>query len=335
VADVHNGWVEALRGLGEQVALYNLDSRLVFYDAALMETGQYDESGRPMIRKALTHTQAMDLAAERVLIGAYKFWPDVILIVSAFYIPDNMLEMMRGRGHKVVVLHTESPYQDEAQLARGRHASLNLLNDPVNIEAYRQLGVPALYVPHAYRPQLHCPGPADERLICDLSFVGTGYPSRIRFFEAMDLDGIDTLLAGNWMPLDDDSPLSPMLATEKDECLDNEQTVDVYRSSKIGINLYRHESEAEHTGEGWAMGPREVEMAATGLCYLRDPRGEGDEVLHMLPTFSGPQDASEKLRWWLAHEDARQKAAAAARESIADRTFENNAKALLRELDRL
>jgi len=31
VADVHDGWVDALRGLGQQVWTYNLDDRLAFY----------------------------------------------------------------------------------------------------------------------------------------------------------------------------------------------------------------------------------------------------------------------------------------------------------------
>ena len=41
---------------------------------------------------------------------------------------------------KVVLLHTESPYQDDEQLERAAHADVNLLNDPVNIDAYRELG---------------------------------------------------------------------------------------------------------------------------------------------------------------------------------------------------
>jgi len=50
--------------------------------------------------------------------------------------------------------------------------------------------------------------------------------------------------------------------------------------------------------------------------------------------FGGPGDASEKLRWWLAHEELRQAAARQARAAVADRTFENNARTLLRLLDR-
>jgi spore maturation protein CgeB len=211
----------------------------------------------------------------------------------------------------------------------------------VNIDRYRALG-PAAYMPHSYRPAVHCPGPAVPELKSDLAFVGTGFPSRVEFFEQMDLSGLDVLLAGGWPFLDPGSPLrahllDPAMAGGRDitemACLDNEKTVEIYRSAKAGINFYRKEAEDEHAGEGWAMGPREVELAATGTFFLRDGRPEGDEVLHMLPRFDGPGDASEKLRWYLARDDLREKLAAQAREAVADRTFEANAKRLLRLLE--
>lgn len=80
------------------------------------------------------------------------------------------------------------------------------------------------------------------------------------------------------------------------------------------------------------MGPREVEMAACGMFFLRDPRPEGDELLSMLPTFTSPQEASERLRYWLEHPTLRQELASKAREAIADRTFSNRAAELLRIL---
>ena len=54
----------------------------------------------------------------------------------------------------------------------------------------------------------------------------------------------------------------------------------------------------------------------------------------MLPTFDGPEDASEKLRWWLKHPEERARVASLARDAIADRTFVNSARRLLKLLDR-
>lgn len=246
---------------------------------------------------------------------------------------------MRLRNFKTVILHTESPYQDDEQLERGSLADLNLLNDPVNIEAFRQVG-PAQYMPHAYRPALHHSrtGPLDPAKASDLCFIGTAFKSRIEFFEAMDLDGIDLLLGGNdWGSVTPESQLAPFIGSGlgNPDCVDNAQTAELYRHAKTGINFYRREAEESWGGEAWAMGPREVEMAACQLPFIRDPRGEGDEVLPMLPVFSSPEEASEKLRWLLGHDPEREKLGRLAREAIADRTFENNARRFLKLVEDL
>jgi hypothetical protein len=167
----------------------------------------------------------------------------------------------------------------------------------------------------------------------EFCFVGTGFESRIRFLEAMDLDGLDVLLAGHWKQLEETSPLRKWLAHDIEECLDNDQTAQVYRSSQASLNLYRREANDEDLATGWAMSPREVEMSACGLWYARDPRPEGDELLP-LPTFTTPEEAGELVRWFLAHPGPRQAMAEKAREAVADRTFTHNAKRLLELLDR-
>ncbi len=332
VADVHRGWVEALEDLGQQVSTFALDERLALYGSALVETGEKGEGDRPILRRALTDDQATQLAMNGLLSACYQFWPDVVVFISAFFAPTDLMDLVRSRGHKVVLVCTEEPYELDRELRLAEHADITLLNDPTHLEAFRRVGT-AQYAPQAYRPRLHRPGPAKPEMVCDFGFVGTGYPSRIAFFEAMNLDGLDVLLAGMWQALAGDSPLHKYLATAQDECLDNEQTVEVYRSAKVGMNLYRRESSRPELSAGWAMGPREVEMSACGLFFLREPRPEGDEVLSSLPTFTSPAEASEVLRWWLDHPDARALAAAQAREAIADRTFANHAAELLRLLD--
>jgi spore maturation protein CgeB len=77
------------------------------------------------------------------------------------------------------------------------------------------------------------------------------------------------------------------------------------------------------------MSPREVELAACGTPYLAEPRGENRAVLPMMPTFTDPDDFGRKLRWWLAHPDERLEVAEAAREAVADRTFDHSVTFLL------
>lgn len=337
VADVYRGWADALRDLGNEVALYNTNDRLMFYSKALVDTGKQDETGHRIVRQAMGQPDAIRASMQGLSHACYALWPDVVLFVSGFFVTGGEFELMHARRHKLVMLHTESPYQDDEQLAKAPFMDLNLLNDPTNIAAYEERA-PALYMPHAYRPTLHRPrtGPVDTNRESDLAFIGTAFKSRIDFFGKMDFSGIDFLLGGaNWDDdLDVGSPLRKYLG-HTEGCVDNDQTAAIYQNAKAGINLYRRESEDQHAGEGWAIGPREIEMAACGLFYLRDSRGEGDEVFPMLPKFDSPGDATEKLRWWLAHDFEREIAAAAARLVVADRTFENNAKKLLKALEKL
>jgi spore maturation protein CgeB len=326
VYDVYTGWVEALRELGETVIEFPLGDVMVFYDLARIDKGNGYE-------RAVPTEQLTAFATDRLAAALYKIRPQVLLSVSTFFADGTLLQQARNYGTRVVLLMTEQPYETDRELKLAPHADLVLLNDPTNLAAFEAVA-PTVYAPHAYRPRVHRPGPAVPDLTCDLGFAGTGYPSRVAFLEAMDLTGLDVKLAGAWMKLPDDSPLSPMLIHPREECMDNTEAVDLYRSAKASINLYRREANREDYVAGWSMGPREVELAATGCFFLRDPRGESDQVLHMLPTFTDPTEASDKLRFYLAHDALRDELARQAREAVADRTFTNHAKQLLRLLDR-
>ncbi len=325
VFDVYQGWVEALRELGQDVHTFNLDDRLTFFGSALMET---DEPGK--FKRACTPDQSYDMAVDGLYSTLYQTWPDVLLIISGFFIPPRLLDRARRTRTRVVLVCTEQPYELSRELDLAQYADITLVNDPTHID---QFPAGTRYLPHAYRPSVHHPGPSVAELRSDFAFVGTGYPSRVGFLERMDLDGLDVLLAGNWQLLDEDHPLRKYVAHDVEDCLDNVKTVDVYRSTQVAMNLYRRESEKPGLSAGYAIGPREVELAATGTFFLRDPRQESDEVFSMLPAFVSPEDASDQLRYWLEHPADRERLAAQAREAIADRTFAMHAASLLRLLD--
>ena len=352
VADCYTGWTEALREQGQTVQEYNLGELLQFYDSAYLMTGTKSQQGLEQFRKALSHEQAIEMAAARALGTVLQFVPDVMFVVSGFFLNPRMLDLIRSRGIRIVMLHTESPYEDGVQLERAVRCDISLVNDPTNLDAFRKASTIAEYMPHAYRPSLHKPGPSVRQLESDFAFVGTGYGSRCDFLEAMDFRDLDVLLAGNWCMLDDigsasmlgpgggrtGSPLRKYVAHGLDECVDNDQAVEIYRSTKCSINLYRREINAEDkfaTQAGWAMGPREVELAACGTFFLRDPRPEGDEILSMLPKFSDPDDASEQLHWWLDHPAMAADRASRARDAIVDRTFANHAARVMKMIESL
>jgi spore maturation protein CgeB len=335
---VYKGWHEAFCDLGINTIEYNLQDRLAFYSHAFVYTGEDDKYGRKQFKKAFPNREdVVGVAANQIYSTCYRWWPDLILIISAFFIPDDTIDVLRSRGHKVVILFTESPYEEPKQVSRAAHADLVLVNDPSRLDLYEQAGIPAHYMPHAYRPALHFPGPGITGMDTDFCFIGTSFPSRVEFFEKMHglgaFDRIDVTLGGYWGGLSDRSPLRPFVAHDLDECLDNAQTAGIYRAAKVGLNFYRrHEGDAY--SDGVAMGPREVEMAACGLPFLRDPRPESDELFgEILPAFHSPEEATEQLHWWLAHDDDREEAGHFLRAAVRPRTFRANAQRLLEILD--
>ncbi len=166
----------------------------------------------------------------------------------------------------------------------------------------------------------------------EFCFVGTGYPSRVEFFEQVDWTGIDAAFGGNWQKVGDDSPLAPFLVHDRNVCIDNADAVDLYSATKASANVYRTEALRPALSEGWSMGPREVELAACGTFYLTQERGENREVLPMIPTFDGPDDFGDQLRWWLEHDSERERVASEAQAAIQNRTFINHARDVLGRL---
>lgn len=315
--DVAVGWTDGLRDCGVDTLHFDLGQRLVWYLAAKV----YGEDGD--VSRQMDLDEARQAVTLNLLAEVYRHDPELVLIVHGAHVHPPYIAEIRC---PVVWVATESPYEDEAQALTIAHAEVDaiLLNDPTNQGVFEQIA-PTFYVPHAYRPNLHRPdGPKQAHT--DVCFVGTGYPERIATLEAVDWSGIDLRLAGQW-DIADDSPLTPFVA---DWCIDNSETVEWYRSTEIGLNMYREIIFGEHsTADGWAIGPREVELAACEVFYLRRHRPESDELFPFLPAFTSAEELEWLIREWLPRTDDRKQLGRRAAEAVADRTFSNNARRLL------
>lgn len=321
VSDVWRGWCRGLAQVGVEVGEYNLNDRLHFFANA------WHKDGTGEFRKALSEDDAIHLAAGGLKQACYDFWPDIVVIISGFFVHSLLAEIMRARGHKVVMVMTESPYEDERQLQKCDPDLVDavVLNDPINIDRYLEVNPNTIYLPHCYDPDIHHPGPSSFDVDC--AFVGTGYPSRVEFMQGVDWSGIDLALGGNWKNVPAD--ISRFVLDGEGECMLSDTTVDLYRGARTSFNLYRTEAETDDLSEGWAMGPREAELAATGCWFARQSRPEGDDLFPMLPIFETPDELGDQIRWALNNPDLRLRAAEDARAAVADRTFDVNAKRLL------
>lgn len=342
-ADVYRGWVRGLIANGVNVREFNLDDRLAFYSNSgiVIPTERCDSCGRDdeFVKWFDSDADVVRAVGQGLHAACYQFDPDVVLVISAAFLPAYVYDVIRQRSRtKVVIVHTESPYEDERQMLLAGHADVHLLNDPTNLERWRTVNASTWYVPHSYDPTVHTPGPS--RFDHDVVWVGTAgntFESRTRFMERVDWSGIDVGLGGLWQGLDDDSPLVPLVMDGMGECVDNDVTVELLRGARMTFNLYRSDGIDGSFAGGWAMGPREVEAVSTGCFMARhsppNHGGEGDEILPMLPRFTDPDELGDIVRHYLAHPDRRTELAAAARAAVADRTFEHHAADLLRRLN--
>ena len=323
VQDVHDGWVEGFEELGHEVQSYNLGDRLTW--AAIAHLGMDDGT---YIKAFPKPESVYSFAISGLPQACLYWWPQLVVFISGFTVDPQFLEVCRGRGIKTACVMTESPYEESRQLLIAPHFDAVALNDPTNIGQYSTLTT-AVYTPHAYRPEIHHEGEAHEDYLSDCVFVGTGYPSRVAFLERCNFDGIDLALAGNWQNVP--TVLADRVVHDLEDCIDNVQTPELYRGAKTSFNIYRTETNGDVVdgADGWSVGPREIELAASGTWFARQSRGESDELFPMLPTFNSPEELGELIRWALENPVERQVAAEQAKRVVADRTFPMNAHKLL------
>ncbi len=327
VDDVANGWVKGLRHAGHDVIDWDLGQRMQFFLEGFMAIHPIVKGEEPKF----TMQQVAYNATAMLQSAVWEYKPDVILLITGFWIPPSFYELAR-RDAKVVLMVTESPYEDDRQIPQSRFADMVVVNDTKNLHLFEEQ-TRAFYYGHGYDEDIHRPGMPDPELVSEFCFVGTGFPERIEFFEQVDFSETNAVFAGAWQGTREDSPIRELLCHDINYCFLNKDTVRLYQSSLASANIYRQFS--THSSDGNSCGPREIEMAATGLFFLREHRPESDELFPMLPTFEGPQDFQTQLAWWLSHPDERQQAALQARDAVKDREFNVLAEAFTQDLQTL
>jgi hypothetical protein len=75
--------------------------------------------------------------------------------------------------------------------------------------------------------------------------------------------------------------------------------------------LYRTSTDGSgHIQHAESLNPRAYELAATGSFHLSTPRAEVSEKFGpLVPTFETAEELSVLLRYWLTHDDERQRVA--------------------------
>jgi glycosyl transferase family 1 len=308
-ADVADGLYDGLASLGVDLVRYRLDQRISRSHRWLHYNWRRTKKTHPELSRPTTADIFFQAGAD-ALIMALWHQVDCVVVVSAMFLHPDVLVLMRRAGVRVVVLFTESPYDQEKEIAVAKLVDGCWTNERSSVDGFSAVNMRSGYLPHGWHPDRHRPGPQpgdDAMLAHEVVFVGTGFHERIAWLTAIDWTGIDLGLYGNWQHLGSRHPLRQFVREGE---IDNVKVAALYRRAKIGLNLYRTSvgwsKQAPSIARAESLNPRAYELARCGAFTISTARAEVSEVFgDLVPTFETPAEASVLIRRWLNDPDGR------------------------------
>jgi spore maturation protein CgeB len=325
VMDVYNGQVAGLRENGVKVYEFDYGKRLGLFNEFLQWCARHKKIGEGFNEKLYT------MAGESIYVTAKALEVDLVWMNSPLHVHTLILYLLKRDGIRTAGYMSESPYEDDRWLVRASMFDYCFINDPVSLERWRAVNPQTFYLPHAYDPaRHHLNGHVEKEF--DVAFVGTGFPTRRKFFEKVDWTGITPKFAGYWPKTPTRTKLRPFLEFR---ILDNAETVSLYQRSRIGLQLHRTDTYLQDGGQidpgsAHSLGPRSYELAACGVFQVSDERPELREVFgDSVPTFTTPAELEQQIRYYLANPDKREEMGLAQHQAVQPHTFANRMKDVL------
>lgn len=336
-----DGLSHGLKHHGVDVHHYRLDTRIEASRNALHALWRKKKKAAPELEKPNV-ADVQYHASVGALEMALRLQVDVVLIVSAMFFHPDVILMMKRAGLKVTVLFTESPYDHAEELKIAAMVDGCWTNERACVADFRAVNPNSGYLAHAWHPLKHHAKHEDEGIPShDVVFVGSFFPERVAFFNAIDWTGIDLGIYGTWK---DFGLKEQVEACGRADQIDNVFASALYRNAKIGLNLYRSRQSNRNPlvhADGRplvpeSLSPRAYELAACGAFHLSEPRAEVAEVFGpLVPTFRNPTEAAALIRFWLANDQERQQVAASLPAAVAEASWVTRAATVIGDLQRL
>lgn len=341
--DVFDGHVSGLRANGVDVIPFNYSkvwNMFVDFKEFAEVTGRVEYN-------AVNHAL---LAGDRIVLSAITLDVDLIHFVAPMHVNPATLRVLKQYTRiKTSAYFTECPYDDGWALDMAELFDYCFVCDKTSEPVFGERNPHSKYVGHSYDPERHQKnGHTTPR--ADVVFVGTNFPSRVKFLEETNWDGIDLELHGI-MRLGGASCLDTFVKTNV--AIPNEQALALYRGARIGLQMHRRDgyhpedaARGKRYGRGLvgakpianlnahSLGPRSYELAACGVFQVCDEgRAELREVFgDTVPTYTTPESLRAVVKTYLDDPVRREEQARAQHEAIKPYTFEARMRSLLEAL---
>jgi len=343
--DVFEGHVQGLRANGVEVERMNY-SKVWNMFADFKEF--MEVTGRAEFN-TVNHTL---LAGDRIVLAAITLEVDLVHVVAPMHVNPVTLKVLKQYTNvKTSAYFTECPYDDQWALKLAELFDYCFVCDKTSEPVFAEHNPKTKYIGHAYNPEKHWRnGASGAPPRADVVFVGTNFPSRVKFLEAVDWADIDLELHG-LMRLGSASVLDKYVKTNV--AIPNDQALALYKQARVGLQMHRRDGfdpiaagRGKRYGRGLvgakpienlhahSLGPRSYELAACGVFQICDEgRVELTEVFgDTVPTYSTPEELSALLRRYLDDPSRRDELAQAQHESVKPFTFEMRMRELLEAL---
>lgn len=329
--DVFIGLTWGLRQAGAEVVEYRLDRALQISGALIHAAVASDAIDQPV--------DVFGLATGEALAAAVHYEPDAVIVVSGGNFPINRANGLRRLSQQrrvpfpVAIYDTEAPYVTPAMARAAQRYDVVLTNERLAVPRYAHPR--AHYLPHAYHPETHRPGPAEPALTSDALFIGTAFPERRALLGGAGWEDIDLRVMG---ALWDAPAAGPAETISPEGIVDNADAVRWYRAARVCLNHHRTiraygSGDYIDAAEAASLGPRAYEIAAVGAFQLcDDSRAELLEIFgDSVPTYRAGDraDLIAQTRRWLADPDGRAAKAAEARERVQAHRWDRRAPQIL------
>lgn len=263
----------------------------------------------------------LNMLSQAVLAKVETFEPDMVLAMAQAPLTHQALKRLRKDNVKTAMWFVEdfrlftywqsfAPFYDVFAVIQ---------KEPFFGEL-KQIGVEnALYLPLAAHPDFHKPEELNavdiRKYGGDVSFMGAGYPNRRLAFRKLIHHGLK-IWGTEW---DGDHVLEPYVQLGGKR-VSSEECVKIFNSTKINLNLHSSINADELVSGGDFINPRTFELAACGAFQLVDKRTLMHEAFEEgeLAHFESLEDLDEKIGYFLAHPEEREKYVERARARVLE-----------------
>jgi hypothetical protein len=192
------------------------------------------------------------------------------------------------------------------------HLDLALTAAPECVEWYQKEGCPALFFPEASDPAIFHPMPELPK-VHDVCFVGSRYGVRETIVTGLQKAGVRVAAYG---------------AGWDGGRLDTKDVPQLFAQSKIVLGV----GTIGHCEDFYALKMRDFDGPMSGSCYVTHDNPDlrlvykvGEEIA----TYRSVDDCIDRVRWYLSHEDARERVARLGRaRALAEHTWDKRFRSL-------